>query len=194
MFRALPALVVAFGVAMSSPPVAAQPKAKTGPAFSETLFGKMPEIKDEKKKGGGERVTEYTLTNRNGMIVKCIEYGAIITQIHVPDKDGKFADVALGFDKLEDYLKGHPYFGSNAGRCANRIAKGKFKIDDVEYTLATNNDANHLHGGKEGFDKKYWKGEPFLGATGPGVKFTYRSSCSRRGCRGNLLLCLGCGR
>ena len=187
MSRALPALLLAFGVALTSPPAAAQPKAKAGPAFGETLFGKLPDTKDKAGKTvPGPRITEYTLTNRNDMIVKCIEYGAIVTQIHVPDKNGKFADVALGFDKLEDYLKGHPYFGSNAGRCANRIAKGKFKLDDKEYTLATNNDANHLHGGKEGFDKKYWKGEPFLGAIGPGVKFTYRSPDMEEGYPGNL--------
>ena len=119
--------------------------------------------------------------------MKCIEYGAIITEIHVPDKNGKFADVVLGFDKLDGYLKGHPYFGSNAGRCANRIAKGKFTLDGKEYTLATNNEPNHLHGGKEGFDKKFWKGEPFLGATGPGVKFTYTSPDGEEGYPGNLV-------
>src|SRR5437899_2901022 len=126
MSRALPALLLVAGVAMNSPPAAAQPKAKTGPAFAETLFGKLPDTTDKAgKKVEGPRITEYTLTNRNGMVVKCIEYGAIITEIHVPDKDGKFADVVLGFDKFADYLKGHPYFGANAGRCANRIAKGK---------------------------------------------------------------------
>jgi len=188
MYRALPALLLVVGVAMqSSPSASAQPKAKTGPAFAETLYGKLPDTTDKAgKKVAGPRITEFKLTNSNGMIVKCIEFGAIITEIHVPDKDGKFADVALGFEKLDDYLKGHPYFGSNAGRCANRIAKGKFTLDDKEFTLATNNGANHLHGGKEGFDKKYWKGEPFLGATGPGVKFTYRSPDMEEGYPGNL--------
>ena len=120
MLHTLPTLLLAFGVAMQPAQVSAQPKAVgKGPSFTETLYGKMPESKDEKKKGGGEKITEYTLTNKNGMVVKCIEYGAIITEIHVPDKAGKFADVALGFGKLEDYLKGHPYFGTNAGRCAN---------------------------------------------------------------------------
>jgi aldose 1-epimerase len=188
MYRALPAVILAIGAAMITPDDShGQPKAKTGPSYSETLFGKMPDTKDKAGKTiEGPRVTEYTLTNRNGMVVKCIELGGIITEIHVPDKDGKYADVALGFDKFADYLKGHPYFGSNAGRCANRIAKGKFTIDGKEYTLATNNGANHLHGGKEGFDKKYWRAEPFLAATGPGVKFTYRSQDMEEGYPGNL--------
>jgi aldose 1-epimerase len=188
MRRALPALIfLAAGAAMLTPPVSGQPKAGTGPAYSETLFGKLPDSKDKKgKRVEGPRITEYTLTNRNGMVVKCIEYGAIVTEIHVADRDGKYADVALGFDKLADYLKGHPYFGSNAGRCANRIGKGKFTIDGTEYALATNNGENHLHGGKEGFDKKYWRGEPFLAAAGPGVKFTYRSPDKEEGYPGNL--------
>ena len=183
MRHALPALLfaIAIGAAMDTPPAAAQPKkAGTGPSFEETPYGKA----------GKEAITEYTLTNRSGMVVKCITYGAIVTQIHTPDKDGKFADVALGFDTLDGYLKGHPYFGSNAGRSANRIAKGKFKIDGTEYTVATNNGANHLHGGKEGFDKKVWKGEPFLGTTGPGVKFAYTSKDKEEGYPGNLSVTL----
>ena len=164
----------------------AQP-AKTGPSYEEEIYGKLPDKKDKNGKTiKGPIVTQYTLTNKNNLVVKCIEYGAIVTEIHVPDKNGKFADVALGFDKLDGYLKGHPYFGSNAGRCANRIAKGKFTLDGKEYTLATNNEPNHLHGGKEGFDKKYWKGEPFLGATGPGVKFTYTSPDGEEGYPGRL--------
>jgi len=165
---------------------AAQP-AKTGPSYGEEIFGKLPGKKDKSGKTiKGPNVTEYTLTNKNNVIVKCCEYGAIVTQIHVPDRNGQFADVSLGFDKLDGYLKGHPYFGSNAGRCGNRIAKGKFTLDGKEYTLATNNEPNHLHGGKEGFDKKHWRGEPFLGATGPGVKFTYTSPDGEEGYPGRL--------
>jgi aldose 1-epimerase len=131
-------------------------------------------------------VTRYALVNKNGVVVKCIEYGAIITEIHVPDKNGKLADVALGFDKLDDYLKGHPYFGANAGRVANRIANAKFTLDGKEYKLADNNKPHTLHGGKEGFDKKYWKGEPSLTATGPSVKFTYTSPDGEEGYPGRL--------
>ncbi|HEX4607926.1 MAG TPA: aldose epimerase family protein [Urbifossiella sp.] len=175
---ALPAAAVAAAVALAPAPLPAQPKAaKAGPAFDQAPFGKLPD---------GTGVTKFTLVNRNNATVTAIEYGGIITSIRVPDKDGKFADIALGFDDLDGYLKGHPYFGSNAGRCANRIAKGKFRIDGKEYTVATNNGANHLHGGKAGFDKKFWRGEPFLGATGPGVKFTYRSPDKEEGYPGNL--------
>ena len=182
--RSVLCILFAAGIA-----VAQQPKAKTGPAFEQETYGKMPDREGQERQDRprAETVTQYTLINKNNVVVKCIEYGAIITEIHVPDKDGKFADVALGFDKLDGYLKGHPYFGANAGRCANRIAKGKFTLDGKEYTLATNNGPNHLHGGKEGFDKKCWKGEPFLGATGPGVKFTYTSPDGEEGYPGKLV-------
>jgi aldose 1-epimerase len=189
MRRTLPVLLFAIGigVAMSSPPppAHAQPKkAVTGPAYIEEPFGTIPPLPKTKK--GPSRITAYTLVNRNGMKVKCITYGAIVTEIHAPDKNGKLADVALGFSNLDGYLKGHPYFGSNAGRCANRIAKGKFKLDDKEYTLATNNGPNHLHGGVKGFDKKVWLAEPFMGATGPAVKFTGNSPDMEEGYPGNL--------
>ena len=178
MRLALPFAAVAAMVAMTPDSLPAQPKgAKTGPAFDQTPFGKMPD---------GTVVTGFTLTNRNGVTVQAIEYGAIVTSIRVPDKEGKVADVALGFDKLEDYLKGHPYFGANAGRSANRIAKGKFSIDGKQYTLETNNGPNHLHGGKVGFDKKLWRGEAFMTPTGPGVKFTLKSPDKEEGYPGNL--------
>lgn len=167
---------------MTPPPAAAQPKPQTGPAFEQEPFGKVPTV----GKGVDPLVTRYTLINRNGVILRCINYGAIITELHVPDKNGKLGDVVLGFDKLEGYLKGHPYFGSNAGRCANRIAKGKFTLDKKEYTLATNNGPNHLHGGKEGFDKKLWRAEPFMSTAGPGVRFTYLSKDMEEGYPGNL--------
>lgn len=179
MIRALPALLLGFAAitALAQPPKDSPMKARTGPAYEETPFGKTPD---------GTAITQYTLVNRNGMVVKCITFGGIITEIHVPDKDGKLADVALGFDKLDDYVKPHPYFGSNAGRCANRIAKGKFTLDGKEYTLAANNPPSHLHGGQEGFDKKVWRGEPFVAASGPGVKFTYTSRDGEEGYPGNL--------
>lgn len=184
MCRVLLALFATLGLACVAH---AQPKAGSGPSFEQETFGKLPETKDKNGKTvKGPTVTQFTLTNKNNVVVKCIEYGAIITEIQVPDRNGRFADIALGFDKLDGYLKGHPYFGANAGRCANRIARGKFTLDGKEYSLATNNEPNHLHGGKEGFDKKYWKGEPFLGATGPGVKFTYTSPDGEEGYPGRL--------
>ncbi len=151
---------------------AAEPKVDHAP------FGKLAD---------GTAVTAYSLTNEAGAKIKIIDYGAIVTEIHVPDASGKLGDVALGFSNMDGYLKGHPYFGSNAGRCANRIAKGKFKLDGKEYTLATNNAPNHLHGGKEGFDKKMWKAEKHaVGADGPSITLSYTSKDGEEGYPGNL--------
>ncbi len=157
---------------LALPLVAAEPKVDHAP------FGKLAD---------GTAVTAHTLTNAAGAKVKIIDYGAIVTEIHVPDANGKLGDVALGFSNMDGYLKGHPYFGSNAGRCANRIAKGKFKLDGKEYTLATNNAPNHLHGGKEGFDKKMWKADkPVVGADGPSLSLSYTSKDGEEGYPGNL--------
>ena len=100
----------------------------------------------------------YTLKNDNGMIVTVTNYGAIITSIKVPDRDGKMADVALGYNRVEDYINAvdKPYFGAIVGRYGNRIAKGEFTLDGQTYSLATNNGENHLHGGIIGFDKVVW--------------------------------------
>jgi aldose 1-epimerase len=109
------------------------------------------------KTADGQEVELYTLTNSKGMTVKITDYGAIVTSVEVPDRDGKTANVNLGFDNLDQYLKGHPYFGAIIGRYGNRIAGGKFTLDGKEYTLAVNNGPNHLHGGLKGFDKVVWK-------------------------------------
>ena len=98
----------------------------------------------------------YTLDNGRGITAKITNYGALLTELHLPDRNGESADVALGFDTLDGYLAGHPYFGCTVGRVANRIANGKFTLDGVEYTLATNMGPSHLHGGEKGFDKKVW--------------------------------------
>jgi aldose 1-epimerase len=113
-------------------------------------------------------------------------YGATLTELHVPDKDGKRGDVVLGFDSLAPYLKGVPYFGATVGRVGNRIAKGKFTLDGKEYTLAVNNGPNSLHGGLKGFDKQVWTAEPIKSADGPAVKFTYHSPDGEEGYPGNL--------
>ena len=100
----------------------------------------------------------YTLKNENGMTVKATNYGAIITSIVVPDRDGKPADVALGYNRVEDYINAvdKPYFGAVVGRYGNRIAGGKFTLDGETYSLLKNNGDNHLHGGAVGFDKVVW--------------------------------------
>jgi aldose 1-epimerase len=138
----------ALAVALCAAVALADEKPKAG--ITQKPYGKLPD---------STPVEEYTLTNRNGVTMKVITLGGIVTELHVPDKDGKLADVCLGCSNLEEYLEGHPFFGAIAGRVANRIAKGKFTLDGKEYTLATNNGPNHLHGGKVGFDKRVWKAE-----------------------------------
>ena len=147
------------------------------PGTSSKSYGKMPD---------GSKVSEYTLTNDNGMVVKVINYGAIITELWAPDRDGKMADVVLGYDKLEDYIKETPYFGAIVGRYGNRIALGEFAIDGETYQLATNNNANHLHGGVVGFDKVVWEAEPFTTDAVAGLRLTYESADGEEGYAGTL--------
>ncbi len=138
------------------------------------------------KTADGEAVDIYTLVNRNGLKAKIMTYGALVTELHVPDRNGQLGDVVLGFDNLDGYLKGHPYFGCTTGRYANRIARGEFVLHGNKYKLATNNGPNHLHGGVKGFDKRVWKAEVLPGYRGPAVKFTYRSADGEEGYPGNL--------
>lgn len=123
----------------------------------------------------GKPVKLFTLKNANGLILKVTNYGAIITELHVPDRNGKLADVVLGFDKLDGYIAGHPYFGAMVGRCANRIAKGRFTLEGQSYQLALNNYPNHLHGGVKGFDKYVWDAEPQKTPEGPAIRLTRTS-------------------
>lgn len=134
----------------------------------------------------GEKVHLYTLSNRNQMQVKITNFGGIITSVLVPDKNGNYDDVVLGFDNLEDYQKEHPYFGAIIGRYGNRIAFGKFTLNDQEYSLAKNNGSNHLHGGIKGFDKVVWKAEEILEEEGATLKLTYLSKDGEEGYPGNL--------
>jgi aldose 1-epimerase len=131
-----------------------------------------------------DSIQEYTLANKNGMVVKLTNYGATITAIRVPDRDGNFADVALGYGSVEEYINAvnRPYFGCVAGRYANRIAKGKFTLDGIEYELATNNGDNHLHGGNMGFDKVVWKAR----VLDNGVELSYLAKDGEEGYPGNL--------
>jgi aldose 1-epimerase len=143
------------------------------------------EMKDFGKTPDGTPVTLYTLKGSRAT-VKVMTYGAIVTELHAPDRQGKTTDVVLGFDTLEGYLSGHPYFGATVGRVANRIARGTFTLDGHDYTLAVNNGPNSLHGGLKGFDKVVWKGEDVSGPDGPAVKFTYLSKNGEEGYPGNL--------
>ncbi len=129
----------------------------------------------------GLAVDLYTLTNAKGVTAKIITYGALLTELHVPDRAGQMADVVLGFKTLDRYEGDHPYFGGTIGRVANRIAKGRFRLGGQEYTLAANNGPNHLHGGIKGFDKRVWKAQPASVGGVPAVRFTYTSADMEEG-------------
>jgi aldose 1-epimerase len=131
-------------------------------------------------------VEVYTLTNANGVEMRAITYGGIITSLKVPDRAGRFDDVVLGFDAIDGYLKDPPYFGALVGRYGNRIAKGQFTLDGRTYKLATNNGPNHLHGGVKGFDKVLWSAVPAEGPEGVSVTFTRTSPDGEEGYPGNL--------
>lgn len=134
----------------------------------------------------GKEVDLYTLTNANGLKVGIINYGGILTSLHVPDRSGNLADIVLGYDSLDEYTRDAAHFGATIGRYANRIAKGKFTLNGVEYTLAANNGPNHLHGGVKGFDKVVWNAEAIEENNSLSVKLTYLSKDGEEGYPGNL--------
>ena len=147
------------------------------------------------KTADGTEVEAYTLKNKNGMSVKLMTLGATVTEINVPDKNGKFANVVLGFDDVAGYQSDkNQYFGCTVGRVANRIAKGKFTLDGQEYKLAINNEPNHLHGGaKNSLDKMVWKSKLFKFIAADlteqnGVNFSYNSPDLEEGYPGRLKL------
>lgn len=174
MVRAFFLLALVFIMTVTTSAASAQGRA----SVHKKPFGKVP---------SGTEVDQYVLTNKQGMVAKIITYGGIIQELHVPDKNGNFADICLGFDTLEGYLAGHPYFGCITGRVANRIAKGKFTLDGKDYSLFVNNGPNSLHGGKEGFDKKVWTCTAQLdGPNYVGIKLRYTSKDGEEGYPGTL--------
>ena len=136
----------------------------------------------------GTIIKQYIFENDNQMKVKIINYGAIVVSIEVPDKYGKINDVVLGYDSIEGYVQDPSYFGAIVGRIGNRIAKGKFSLDGQDYTLAINNNENHLHGGIKGFNKRVWSPEIIKLNDAPALKLTYVSSDGEEGYPGNLTL------
>ncbi len=179
----LPALLAATlgaacGAPSSEPPAApAAAPAPTALHMTRSAFGALPD---------GQAVDAFTLTNANGMEVKAITYGGIITSLKVPDRNGQLGDVVLGYDALQGYVDKSPFFGTIVGRYGNRIARGRFTIDGTTYTLPINNGPNHLHGGPQGFDKKVWKAEPFERPDAVGVVFTHTSPDGDMGYPGTL--------
>ncbi|MBV9948823.1 MAG: galactose mutarotase [Myxococcales bacterium] len=134
----------------------------------------------------GKEVKLYTLTNPHGLILKVTDYGTIVTEFHVPDRQGRMRDIVAGYDDLDGYLKGSPYFGATVGRVANRIKGGRLELDGRTYELALNNPPNHLHGGVKGWDKVVWDAVSELTPRGPSVRFTYHSRDGEEGYPGNV--------
>jgi aldose 1-epimerase len=150
--------------------------------ITKSIFGKTKE---------GLEVDLFTLSNDNQVTIKITNYGAIITSIETPDKNGELANIACGFEKLEtylsaEYLGSYPYFGCICGRVCNRIADGKFKLEGKNYSLAANNGPNHLHGGLVGYDKRMWASEVIDENEKVGVKLSYLSPDMEEGYPGNL--------
>lgn len=136
------------------------------------------------------KLKTFLLTNRNGLNIEILNYGGIISKILVPDRDGNFKDIVLGFNSPEAYFGEHPYFGALIGRFANRIADGKFVLDNQTYTLVKNNGSNHLHGGTIGFDKVFWDAESFENENESGVVLKYVANDMEEGYPGNLTVCV----
>lgn len=133
----------------------------------------------------GREVFAYTLTNKRGMSAKILDYGGTIVALRAPDKNGAFCDVVGGYDTLDAYVHADGYLGALIGRFGNRIADGKFSLDGEEYTLATNNGKNHLHGGKVGFDSKIWHVTE-CGGDEPSLVLQYTSADKEEGYPGEL--------
>src|SRR5919199_1011221 len=156
------------------------------------LFGSDAEGKAGVKKAGfgrtadGQAVDIYTLTNRRGAEARVITYGGAVVSLKVPDRRGRLGDVVLGFDRIEDYQRQTSYIGALIGRYGNRIARGRFTLNGKEYTLATNNGENHLHGGVRGFDKVIWTARPVAARSGQALELTYLSRDGEEGYPGNL--------
>lgn len=174
-----PPVITSGGSSNTTSPETTEPTTEntTAMTIESTSFGKTAE---------GDEITLWTISNGNGIEMKVMNFGAIITSLSTPDKDGNSANINAGFDTLEPYFGDHPYFGSTVGRYANRIAGGKFTLDGKEYTLATNNDPNHLHGGDKGFNKRVWTGKEINADGQIGVEFSYHSVDGEEGYPGNL--------
>jgi aldose 1-epimerase len=149
----------------------------TRPSSEKIEFGVMPD---------GATVAKYRFKNVHQMEVSILNFGGVVQSIVVPDKNGELADVTLGFDTLEDYLKPHPFFGAIIGRYGNRIANGRFTLNGKEYQIPINDGPNALHGGPDGFDKKLWAATPVEGPDWTGVDLAYLSPDGEMGFPGNV--------
>ncbi len=146
------------------------------PATAAAPFGKL----------GDTPVQLYTLTNRDGFVAKITNYGAIVTELHVPDRAGTLADVVTGFADLEGYRSGTAYFGATVGLVANRIMNAQFELDGRTFPVAANDRPHHLHGGRTGWDKVVWTATPRDTAEGPALELTYVSKDGDEGYPGTV--------
>ena len=151
--------------------------AKSKPNITKSTFGKTTD---------GQQADLYVLSNNKGMQVAITNFGATIVSVKVPDRNGKVADVVLGYDDVKDHESGKAYFGATVGRYANRIAHGEFTLNGATYTLAKNDGENHLHGGVRGFSKKMWTAKDVSTGNRPALKFTYVSEDGEEGYPGKL--------
>ena len=175
------AVLAAIGVVACSTPPGRQSDATPAPAQSappitSAPFGTV----------GNTPVQLYTLTNKRGLIARITNYGAIVTELHVPDRAGRLADIVLGFETLDAYLAAPTYFGAIVGRVANRIGNAEFTLDGKRYTLAANDAPHHLHGGTKGWDKVVWSATAVDTPLGPALELTYTSSDGEEGYPGSV--------
>jgi aldose 1-epimerase len=147
--------------------------------MEKTLFGRLQD---------GRQVFLYSLKNNSGIRINIINYGAIVRNIFIPDKNSKLSDVVLGYDTLQGYVNDKVYLGAIVGRYGNRIANGKFTIDGKIYQLVKNNGENHLHGGPKGFYKVLWDAEPEISDSEESLKLTYVSPDGEEGYPGTVVL------
>ena len=175
--RLLTSLTILFTTTLAGTAQAADESGSRTPRVEKSVFGRLPD---------GAAVEQYTLTNTNRLQVTVMTYGATLTSVRVPDREGNFANVTLYLDTFDDYYRGHPLFGSVVGRYAGRIARAKFTLDGVEYKLDQNAGPYHIHGGRRGFDKMLWQAVPIEAEAVAGVELSHVSADGHAGYPGTL--------
>ena len=145
--------------------------------MSQRAFGRMPD---------GQEVVEYTLDNGRGLKVSAINYGGIVTALHVPDREGRSSNIVLDLPTLEAYVERNPNFGTIVGRFANRLAGGRFELDGVKHQVTLNNGPNSLHGGHRGFGKRWWHMAPVQHDGATALELRYTSADGEEGYPGEM--------
>src|SRR5688572_28112671 len=169
-------VLAVIGVMACSTPQSTPAIEQSAPAATVVQFGKVDNTP----------VQLYTLTNTQGLVAKITNYGATVTELHVPDRTGALADIVLGYDGVDGYAAGGPYFGAIVGRVANRIANARFTLDGKDHPLAANDKPHHLHGGRKGWDKVVWSATQIDTAAGPSLELTYVSKDGEEGYPGTV--------